>query len=52
MLYYYKKYITCYIISLIMGYKCTNISMYQTTSGKIKPKIDQTNRNNKYGHSK
>ena len=35
-----------------MGYGCLNITMYQTISSKIRPKIDQANRNNKYDHSK
>src|SRR6266542_4475286 len=38
--------------SSIMGYGCTNISLYQTTSNQVRPKIDQTNRSDKYGNSK
>ena len=38
--------------SSVMGYGCTNISLHQTSSIKIRSKIDQANKNNKYGHSK
>src|SRR6266498_2551825 len=36
----------------IMEYGSTNISLYQMTSNKIRPKIDQTNRSDKYDDSK
>src|SRR6266540_6689930 len=38
--------------SSIMGYGCTNISLYQITSNKVRPKVDQTNRSDKYGNNK
>src|SRR6266498_3902128 len=40
------------LYSSIMRYGCADISLYQTTGNKVRLKMDEANRNHKYGNSK